>query len=64
MIFAGDPDAICPLCQQPIKKGEITVALTQWGDVYEDQEDDYPLYGSSRAVHLSCLVAGGQDEKR
>lgn len=63
MIFEDDPEAICPLCQQPIKKGQVTITLTQWGDVYEGQVDEYPLYGSMRAAHVSCLV-GERDGKR
>jgi hypothetical protein len=29
--------------------------------VYEDQVEDYPLYGTARAVHILCLRAAFQE---
>lgn len=55
MIFEGDPDAICPCCELPIKPGDLTVPIMKWDIVYEGQEEDYPLFGSGRMVHVGCF---------
>jgi hypothetical protein len=64
MIFANDPQSICPCCQQPIRRGEVTVTLMHWGEMYDGQDDEFPLYGTPRLIHLTCLkvVMGEGDE--
>lgn len=64
MIFENDPDSICPCCKNPIRKGEVTITLTHWGDMFEDQDDEFPLYGTSRIIHVTCLkrVMGQGDD--
>ncbi len=62
MIFEDDPESICPACGQPIQKGELTVNLTQWGEVYENQADDYPMVGTERPVHIWCVRAVFEDD--
>lgn len=62
MIFEEDPESICPACGEPIVKGQMTIPVTQWGEVYENQADEYPVVGSSRPVHIECLMAAFRSE--
>jgi hypothetical protein len=62
MIFEDDPESICPACGEPILKGHVTVPMTFWGDVYENQADDYPMVGQSRPVHIECLAEAIKDQ--
>lgn len=57
MIFEEDPESICPACGNPIERGQMTIPVTQWGAVYENQADAYPVVGTSRPVHIECLMA-------
>ena len=63
LILEGGPEAICPYCKHPIQRGELTVPLTRWGNMYEDQTEDYPLHGLVQQAHLRCLIKVFQGKK-
>jgi len=54
LAHGDEPWATCPYCDEPMRKGDISVLLTRWVPLHKGTRR--PLIPVNKYAHISCLL--------